>query len=79
MKTRSINLETTAGDTIAINVPTSLPTAERADYLRYLWERYVTLDTDHWKGPVRATVRRGLASDVGEAMEFMGGYWAHGF
>ncbi|NIQ97061.1 MAG: hypothetical protein GWN87_24955 [Desulfuromonadales bacterium] len=72
MDTMTVNLTSTDGDEIAVNVPTSLPTEERAEELRRLWDRHVVELDGHWKGPVKAVVRPEIADDVAEAMNFMG-------
>lgn len=56
---------------VTITVPTDLPTADRAEYLRALWTTHVKCG-EHWKGPCYANVPEAIADDVAEAMEFMG-------
>ena len=71
-KTTTVQATTTEGQTMDLTIPASLPSNERADYLRGLWDAHVAELDDHWKGRVQAVVTNDLADDVAEAMEFMG-------
>jgi hypothetical protein len=67
------------GETSAVNivVPSSVPSDERCDYLRSLWDRFAEkLDDGHWKGRIQCRLLTvediALADDVAEAMNFYG-------
>lgn len=63
----------TDGTTVTLMVPASLPSDDRANYLRALYTEYVRPDGgDSWKGPCHAHVPSALADNVAEAMDFMG-------
>lgn len=72
--TKTFTATTTDGTTIEIKAPAELPTEDRAEYLRGLWDQYVEELEGHWKGAVRAEVPECLAEDVAEAMGFMGAH-----
>ena len=72
METKTLTLVATDGTPVKVNVPTTLLSEERGDYLRGLFSKYVFELDGHWKGRVKATVPTTLADDVAEAMEFMG-------
>ena len=73
MKTKTVMMLAEDGTEVEVVVPDldSLPTQERADYLRKLYATWVVND-GHWKGVNAAVVPLRLADDVAEAMEFMG-------
>lgn len=74
MKRVTFQAKTTDGETVTLSAPAELPTEERAEYLRDLWNQYVEQLEGHWKGAVRAEVPVCLADDVAEAMGFMGAH-----
>lgn len=60
------------GEPVALVVPADVPSNERADELRRLYEQHVRHREGHWKGFAEAVVPKALAGDVAEAMNFMG-------
>lgn len=77
METKTVTVVATDGTPVTLNVPTTLPTEERAEYLRKLFggkvEGFeVSFPDGDWKGRVRVTCSLEKARDAEEAMEFMG-------
>ena len=61
------------GTPVTLVVPTNLPSNERAEVLRALYQQYVKPATlQRSRGPVQALVPPAKADDVAEAMAFMG-------
>lgn len=73
-ETRTVVVEAEDGARLAITVPANIPTQDRAEKLRRLWDRHVrVLDARiGWRGPVEAIVSESVVGDVEEAMAFMG-------
>lgn len=63
---------------ITLVVPATVPTVERSEILQQLYKEHVKplpfgpKKETHWKGPCVAEVPVNIASDVAEAMNFMG-------
>lgn len=78
METRTVTVVAEDGTPVTLNVPTTLPTEERAEYLRRLFADEVdgvsvTFPDGDWKGRAHAVAHgRALLADTKEAFEFMG-------
>lgn len=78
METRRVTAIAEDGTPVTLVVPTNLPTEDRAEYLRRVFDNKldgvrVSFPDGDWKG--RVTVRcdnRTLVADAREALEFMG-------
>ena len=69
----TLHLTSTEGTKIPVSAPVSLPSQERAEELRALYQQHVKhLDRCTSKGSCYARVPKELADDVAEAMNFMG-------
>lgn len=74
MTTQTVTIKAEDGTDVTLVVPFSLPTEERANYLRKLYGDHVktyTLGAD-WREACCATVPAALADDMAKAMDFMG-------
>lgn len=76
-ETKTVQVEAVGenGETSVIDlvVPVELPTQERAEYLRKLYNDHVKHPDGHWKGrAIARLVPPELADDVAEAMDFFG-------
>ncbi len=72
IQVEAINPLTGETSNMKLVIPTSIPTADRADYLRALFDAYGRQLDGHWKGRIEATVHVDLATDMADAMDFMG-------
>ena len=80
METKNVTVVATDGTPITLAVPTTIPTEERAEYLRALFGGKVAeclmyfpgAERGEWRGPVYAVCPSTLVEDVKEALEFMG-------
>jgi len=71
-ETKTVTATADNGTQVSLVVPTSLPSNERAQFLRNLYNEHVQHPDGHWKGVAIAQVPPELADDVAEAMDFMG-------
>lgn len=72
MSYQMVIMEADDGTLIEVNIPTEMPSNERADYLRALYNEHVVHPSGHWKGRAAAVVPPELADDVADAMDFHG-------
>jgi hypothetical protein len=71
-ETRTVILTAEDGERLTVTIPARLPSNERGEKLRKLWDVHVRLIDVDWKGRVEAIVSESIVGDVQEAMEFMG-------
>jgi hypothetical protein len=76
--TNDVVIEEAGKPPITIIVPAEVPSAARGETLQQLYKEHVKplpfgpKKETHWKGPCAAEVPAALASDVAEAMHYMG-------
>lgn len=71
-KTKTVKALTTDGDEIDLVVPDDLPDEDRSEWLRELVEIFHTPTQGHWKGVAYALVPDSVATDMTDAMDFVG-------
>lgn len=72
METRTVTVQAENGESINIKIPVDIPSNERAEELRKLYNDHVQHPGGHWKGEALAIVPPEIADDVAEAMDFHG-------
>lgn len=74
MNTKTLTVTASDGSSLNIVVPTNIPSNDRAEVLRALYNLHVKpcKPGDSWKAACRAIVPTVLAADVADAMDFHG-------